>query len=474
MDANLEATSKAQSGLRMVFDAQAEYFLTDATKSYEWRIDQIERVERMLSENKDAFKKALGQDFKTSWFEQDMEITGTLGTIAYTKEKLKKWMAPEEVDLSPMFTQSGHRGVVYREPYGVCLVIAPFNAPIILTLEPLVTALAAGNTAIVKPADTMPATSDLYERLFAKYFQPEAVALVKGGRDVVAELLTFSFDFIFFTGSSKVGKVVMRAAAENLTPVLLELGGQSPCFVDATANLADAAEKLVWGAMAFGGQWCVSPGYVYVHASVADSFVDACKAAISKLYGADPRRSPDLSQIVSEKDVDRIAGMLKGSRIVAGGACDRAGRYVAPTLVYPAAWSDGIMAGEIFGPVLPILTYSDLDEAIGIVKRKPKGLAAYFFSRDQATIDRLLASLSFGGGAVNQTMVHCLLTASLPFGGVGLSGLGRYYGKYGFDALSNTKSVVHSPADVTVAAILPPYDDQKAKELGSWFAPADE
>ncbi len=461
------------SNLGAVFKQQQNHFLSDVTKSYEWRIDQLNRVEQMLLDNQQAFNDALAHDFKTAWFEQSMEYYGTLSTIAETKKDLKEWMKPEVRKLSPRFEETGHRGVVYREPYGVSLIIAPFNAPIILTLEPLMAALAAGNTAMVKPADTAHAMSDLYERLFAKYFEPQAVALAPGGRDVVTELLTFPFDFIFFTGSTNVGKVVMRGAAENLTPVLLELGGQNPCVVDATANLADAAEKLVWGKMAFGGQWCVAPGYVYVHESVADAFVEACKAAITKLYGQDPKASKDFSRIISERDVDRIAGMLAGASVVAGGSYVKSERYVEPTIVYPAKWTDPIMQAEIFGPVLPIIAYSDLGQVLDLVKRRPKALAAYIFTQDAATTSQFLSSLSFGGGAVNQTMLHCLMTASLPFGGVGFSGMGRYYGKYGFDSLSNAKSVVHAPANARVDAFLPPYDQEKVQAMGQWLAPPD-
>ncbi|MFM0758010.1 aldehyde dehydrogenase family protein [Paraburkholderia strydomiana] len=458
------------SHLKSVFDTQKEHFLTDVTKSYVWRIDQLDRLERLLVENQQAITEALGQDFKTAWFEQSMEFYGTLGAIAHAKQELKEWMAPQAANLPKRFSESGHRAQVYREPYGVCLVIAPFNAPIILTLEPLIAALSAGNTVIVKPAETTVALSTLYEELFAKYFQPENVALVRGGRDVVTDLLSFPFDFIFFTGSTQVGKVIMRAAAENLTPVLLELGGQNPVLVDETANLDDAAEKIVWGATAFGGQWCVSPGYVYVHESVAEPFVEACKAAVFKQYGEDPKSSPDFSRIVTERDVDRLSAMLDGAPIIVGGTVSRDERYVAPTIVFPARWTDPVMKTEIFGPILPIMTYSELDEVINVVKRQPKSLAAYVFSRDEAVVNRLLQTLSFGGGAVNQTMVQCLLSSSLPFGGVGPSGLGRYYGKYGFDSLSHLKSVVFSPADVSVDVLLPPYTEEKRRELGEWFA----
>lgn len=461
------------SALEKIFQRQRSTYQSDVTKSYEWRIDQLNRLKKLLLENQQAINTALGQDFKTSWYEQSMEFYGTLGALEDTIENLKEWMTPEFAKLPTRFVDSGHSAVMYREPYGVSLIITPFNAPVILTFEPLMAALAAGNTAIVKPSESTERLSNLYQELFDKYFNEGAVCLVRGSREVVSELLSFPFDFIFFTGSTRVGKVVMRAAAEHLTPVLLELGGQNPVVVDQTANLMDAADKLVWGMAAFGGQWCVSPGYVYVHEEVATAFVDACKIAIRKLYGRDPKQSPDLSRIISEKDVARLQAMLEGSQVVMGGDCDVQERYFSPTIVYPAKWSDPIMQEEIFGPILPILPYNNLEAVINEIKRHPKSLAAYVFSQEEATVKSFLSKLSFGSGAVNQTMIQCLTSSSLPFGGVGASGLGRYYGKFGFDSLSHLKSVIFSDADTRIEALLPPYDQEKLLELGDWFkAPA--
>ena len=456
--------------LRTLFDSQNERFLAGTTRSRQWRLDQLDRLERMLSENRLAFKNALALDFKTAWFEQDMEFDMTLGSVVEARNQLDEWMAPVEAPLSARLTRSGHRGTIHREPYGVCLIIAPFNAPIALTLEPLIAALSAGNTAIVKPAETTARTAALFEELLGRYFERDAVAVVRGNRTVIAELLALPFDFIFFTGSTQVGKIVMRAAAENLTPVLLELGGQNPVIVDATANLPDAAEKIVWAAMAFGGQWCTSPGYVHVHESVADEFADDCKAAITRMYGPDPSLSADLSRIVSSRDVDRLAALLVGANVIAGGQHDRETRYFAPTLVYPAHRDEELMAQELFGPILPILPYADIDTVLHDIARKPRSLAGYIFSRDQASIDKFVHGLSFGGGAVNQTMLQCFMTSSMPFGGVGASGLGRYYGKFGFDALSHAKSIVTSPPDVRIDALLPPYSSDKSAQMAEWFA----
>ena len=260
----------------------------------------------------------------------------------------------------------------------------------------------------------------------------------------------------------------MRAAAENLTPVLLELGGQNPAFVDATANLSDAAKKIVWGAMAWGGQWCTSPGYAYVHESVVGEFVAESKKAVIELYGTDPKNNSDYSRIISPKAVERLAGLIDQKKVIAGGASDPKARYIDPTILYPVTWDDPIMEDEIFGPLLPILTYKDIDAAILEVKKRPKPLSGFLFSRDQKAIDHFLASLSFGGGAINQVNVH-LFVESMPFGGVGYSGIGHYYGKDGFDALTHAKSILVSPPNVAIEHLFPPYTPEKVQELNQWF-----
>jgi aldehyde dehydrogenase (NAD+) len=452
-----------------IFDAQKKYFLTDITKSHEWRIDQLNRLEQLLTENREAFYESLGKDFKTCYFEQAFEILGLLGTIAHTKAELKNWMRPEKCDLKQVLADSGHTAFIYRQPYGVTLIIGPFNSPLILLLEPAIAALCAGNTCILKPAASTTHTTALFAELIPKYFEPEAVTMIRGDREAVTELLQLPFDFIFFTGSPRVGRIVMLAAAENLTPVVLELGGQNATIVDETANLPDAAEKIAWGFTALGGQWCVSPGYVYVHESVADNFVQESKKALMNMYGADARQSNDLSKIITEHDVERIMNMVDTDKIVYGGRFDKAERYIEPTLVYPAEWTDKIMDGEIFGPVLPILIYRDIKEAVQIIKTRPKGLAAYIFSRNQATIDYILNSISFGGGCINQANIHCWME-TMPFGGVGTSGIGRYYGKYGFDSLSNPRNILFSNAEVNIEVIHPPYNDEKLNVVKAMFA----
>jgi aldehyde dehydrogenase (NAD+) len=438
-----------------LFDAQREHFLSDATKSHDWRIDQLNRMERMLTENRDALCAALFQDFGKPPFEQLFEITVPTGVIHYYRENLEALMAPQPVDIPKGLEATGNSGVIYKEPYGVTLVIGPFNAPILLLLDPAIAALAAGNPVILKPANTTPATAALFARLIPQYFAPENVSVVNGGREEIGELLQLPFDFIFFTGSSAVGKVVMRAAAENLTPVILELGGQNPTIVDASANLDIAADRVAWGHNAISGQWCIAPGYVYVHQSVAETFITKLKTSIVRMYGEDPSQSPDFARMISEHDAERVASYILPEKVVHGGRYDVKARYVEPTILYPSTWDDPALQQEVFGPVLPIMSYSDLRQIVGIIKRKPKPLAAYIFSKDQAVTDYVLASLSFGGGCVNQTNLHCWID-SLPFGGVGNSGMGKYYGKVGFDGLSNTKSMLVGNPDLELD-VFPPY-----------------
>src|SRR3989449_2709647 len=451
-----------------LFRKQKAYFDTDATKTYEWRVDQLDRLVRMLKENYERFADASRRDFKTAAQENAFEVSASIATAEYAKSQVKEWMKPVEAPLPKFLAASGHKGMVYREPYGVTLIICPFNGPLLLSLRPAIAALSAGNPCILKLSEALLATDELLQELIPKYFEPESLSAVLGSRETVTNLLKLPFDFIFLTESVAVGKVVMRAAAEYVTPVLLELGGQNPAIVDETANIPDAAKKIVWGAMAWGGQWCTSPGYAVVHDSVAAAFVAECKKAVVELYGSDPKNNPDYSRVISPAAVNRLASLIDPSKVVFGGRSDAKARYLDPTIIYPVSWSDRIMDDEIFGPLLPILTYSDLGALVTKIKSMPRPLAGYVFSRDQKAIDRVLYSLSFGGGAVNQTNVF-LFIESMPYGGVGTAGIGNYYGKYGFDSLTHAKSVLISHPDVAIDHLFPPYTKEKAEALNQWF-----
>jgi aldehyde dehydrogenase (NAD+) len=450
-----------------MFNRQKAYFATNITKSYGWRVDQLERLARMLSEHTSEFHDALSRDFKTALSEKVFEVAAMLGTIEVTKGLLKSWMQPSEAPVPKFLAESGQKAVVYREPYGVTLIMGPFNGPLLCLLRPAITALAAGNTCILKVSDA-PNTGKLLVELVPQYFTPEAVVAIAGGPTEVAELLRLPFDFIFFTGSTRVGKIVLRAAAENITPVLLELGGQNPAIVDETANVRDAAKKIVWGATAWGGQWCTSPGYAYVHEKVADEFVAECRKAVIELYGENPKDNPDYSRIINAREVQRLAQRVDEKKVVMGGGYNEAERYFEPTILYPVVWSDRVMQGEIFGPILPILRYSNVHEAITEIKRRPRPLTGYIFSRNQSTIDKFVSGFSFGGGAVNQTNVHVYLD-TVPFGGVGESGIGSAGGKYGYDSMTHAKSILISPPDVSIDHVYPPFTMDKVQALSQWL-----
>jgi len=451
-----------------IFDAQKALFASGVTRTYDWRVEQLDRMARMIGENEERFQKAMAKDFKTASQEHIFETQASAGETEVQKSQLKEWMKPVEAPVPRFLAKTGHKGMVYREPYGVALIIGPFNGPLLLLIRPALAALAAGNTCILTLSEALPATTSVLLELVPKYFDPSAVTAVAGGKDPNTELLKLPFDFIFFTGSTVVGKIVAKAAAENLTPVLLELGGMNPAVVDATANVPDAAKKIVWGKMAWGGQWCTSPGYAYVHESVAEAFVAEAKKALVELFGKDPKSNSDYSRIINGRAVERLASLIDPAKVIAGGKSDLDAHYLDPTLLYPVTWEDKSMKDEIFGPILPILTYKSLDEALKRIAATPRPLAGYIFSRDQMTIDRFISQLSFGGGGVNVVNVY-LFVETMPFGGTGAAGMGHYYGKYGFDALTHAKSMLISPPEVAIEHLYSPFTDEKNKALQGWF-----
>src|SRR5580692_3962732 len=451
-----------------ILDAQKALFATGITRTYLWRVEQLDRMALMINENERRLQQAMATDFKTASQEFIFETQASMGESEVQKSQLKEWMKPVEAPVPSFLAETGHKGMIYREPYGVALIIGPFNGPLLLLVRPALTALAAGNTCILTLSEALPATTEVLQELIPKYFDPSAVTAVAGGKEQNTELLKLPLDFIFFTGSTFVGKIVARAAAENLTPVLLELGGMNPALVDETANIPDAAKKIVWGAMAWGGQWCTSPGYAYVHKSVADAFVAEARKALVEFFGDDPKSNSDYSRIINAHAVDRLAALIDPAKVVAGGKSDPDAHYLDPTLLYPVTWDDKVMADEVFGPILPILTYKSLDEAFARIAATPRPLAGFVFSRDQKTVDRFIGELSFGGGGVNLVNVY-LFVETMPFGGSGPSGIGHYYGKYGFDALTHAKSMLISPPDVAIDHLYSPFTDEKNRALQGWF-----
>jgi aldehyde dehydrogenase (NAD+) len=356
------------------------------------------------------------------------------------------------------------RSEIRKEPRGVCLVASPWNYPLGLALAPLVGAIAAGCCAVVKPSEIAPATAEVVAAIVGEALAPDHVAVVQGGPDAARGLLEERFDLIFFTGSAAVAREVAAAAARTLTPVVLELGGKSPCVVDATARLDVAARRIAFGKLTNAGQTCVAPDYALVHADALDAFLGALRSAVVAMYGDDPQASPDYARIVNARHIDRLARLLDGAEIAFGGRIDRDDLYVAPTALVGVGPDSPCMQEEIFGPILPVIPYRDPDEAIRFVAARPAPLALYVFTRDRGFADRVVAELQFGGGCVNDTVVH-LANPALPFGGVGASGVGAYHGRAGFDAFSHAKSILRRPFALDAKLRYAPATDAKLRWL---------
>ena len=402
-----------------------------------------------------ALKKDLGKCSFEAW---STEIGFLTGEISHFVKDLPSMMSPEKV-ATPLTMQPG-ASFIYKEPYGVVLVLAPWNYPIQLAFSPLIGAIAAGNRVVIKPSEMTPHCAQVIADVVAQVFSEEEVQVVLGGVEETTQLLKEQFDYIFFTGSTAVGKVVMRAAAEHLTPVTLELGGKSPCLIDESANLAVAAKRVAWGKWMNAGQTCVAPDYVLIPKKLEASFVVEIKKAIEQFYSASPQQSPDFGRIVNERHFDRLVKLMADAEIVCGGQHDRTERFIAPTILRGVSENHPIMQDEIFGPLLPIMTYENFDEAISFIKKRNKPLALYLFTQNKDSEKKVLESVSFGGGCINDTVIH-LANSELPFGGVGPSGMGAYHGKLSFETFSHKKAVFKQTTMVDVPVRYPPY---KGKE----------
>lgn len=449
-----------------LFERQYTFFRHGKTKPISFRIEQLRTLKRLLKENEQELIDAVYSDFKKPPFETfGTEIGLIINEINYAIKNIHKWVKPKAVPTSLVNFPS--RNFILSEPYGNVLIISPWNYPIQLTFLPLVGALAAGNTAILKPSELSTHTSSAIKRLVDRYFHPEVVAVVLGDAQVSSQLLELEFHYIFFTGSTRVGKVVMHKAAEHLTPVTLELGGKSPCIVDQTADLKVSAKRIVWGKFVNAGQTCVAPDYLLVHESVKHSLLDELQQAITALYGDDPAASSDYPRIINDTHFNRLQELLKEGTIVTGGHTDSESRYIAPTIITDVDWNSSIMQDEIFGPLLPVLTFSTPEDAIAQVRRTSRPLALYLFTSSSKMERIILETLSFGGGAINDTIAQ-LGNHHLSFGGVGASGFGSYHGKASFDSFSHQKSVMKKSFTMEIPLRYPPYNG-KIKWLKTIF-----
>ncbi|HHD7313248.1 TPA: aldehyde dehydrogenase [Staphylococcus aureus] len=449
------------------YDSKA-FFNTQQTKDISFRKDQLKKLSKAIKSYESDILEALYTDLGKNKVEAyATEIGITLKSIKNARKELKNWTKTKNVD-TPLYLFPT-KSYIKKEPYGTVLIIAPFNYPFQLVFEPLIGAIAAGNTAIIKPSELTPNVARVIKRLINETFDVNYIEVIEGGIEETQTLIHLPFDYVFFTGSENVGKIVYQAASENLVPVTLEMGGKSPVIVDETANIKVASERICFGKFTNAGQTCVAPDYILVHESVKDDLITALSKTLREFYGQNIQQSPDYGRIVNLKHYHRLTSLLNSEQmnIVFGGHSDEDERYIEPTLLDHVTSDSAIMQEEIFGPILPILTYQSLDEAIAFIHQRPKPLSLYLFSEDENATQRVINDLSFGGGAINDTLMH-LANPKLPFGGVGASGMGRYHGKYSFDTFTHEKSYIFKSTRLESGVHLPPYKG-KFKYIKAFF-----
>jgi aldehyde dehydrogenase (NAD+) len=436
-------------------------FNTRKTRPLEWRRNQLQQMVAMLEEHEEAFIEALRLDLGKPMVEGFItDIAFTTSEVALMLKNLKKWNAPEKVR-TPLVAMPA-KSVRIPEPLGVVCVIAPWNYPVQLLLVPAAGAIAAGNTVVLKPSEVTPNVSAVLARLIPQYMDNDAVTLIEGGVPETTELLAQRFDHIFYTGNGKIGRVVMAAAAVNLTPVTLELGGKSPVIIDKSANIKVAARRVAWGKWLNAGQTCIAPDYVLVDETVKDKFVDALRESITDFYGENPHTSDSYGRVVSPRHFDRLVQLMNGGTPIIGGESAAADRYIAPTVLDNVNIDAAIMQEEIFGPLLPIISTKNTNEAITFITSRDHPLALYVFAEDNEVIDTVISNTTAGGVTVNGTLLH-ITSPHLPFGGVGESGMGAYHGQSGVRIFQHMKPVLNRGTRLDPKLAYPPYTDRKFK-----------
>ena len=452
-----------QTEIQTILEKQKNYFGTGATLPVKARIAALKKLQLVIKQNQKKITDALTADLGKSAVEGFMcEVGLVLGEISYMIKNIRRF-ARDERKATPV-TNFAAKSFVKKCPRGVILVMSPWNYPFLLTMDPVVDAIAAGNTVVVKPSAYSANTSNLMAALISECFAPEYVAVVTGGRAENQCLLEQKFDYIFFTGSPAVGREVMQKAAANLVPVTLELGGKSPCIVDKTAKLELAAKRIVWGKFLNCGQTCVAPDYILCHESVQEKLVTELKKQIAVQFGNDPLNNPTYGKIINQKHFERLSWLINQNKVACGGRTDASTLKIEPTVMVNVTWDDAVMGQEIFGPILPILTYKTDEEMMGVVNSHSKPLALYLFTGNKKLEKTVLSRCLFGGGCINDTIVH-LATTNMGFGGVGESGMGAYHGKVGFDTFSHKKSIVDKKTWLDVNMRYQPYTGFKEKLL---------
>ena len=430
--------------IEQIVNAQRQFFASNKTFDIKFRLEALDKLKASIKKHETELLDAVHKDLGKSASESYMcEVGLTLAEITHFRKHLRSWSCTQE-------------------PYGVVLIMSPWNYPVLLTLEPLIGAIAAGNCAVVKPSAYSPETSAVVQKLISETFDSEYVAVVTGGRAENADLLEQKFDYIFFTGGVTVGKLVMEKASKHLTPVTLELGGKSPCIIDHTANLRIAARRITFGKFLNCGQTCIAPDYILVEKSVHDEFVRLLKEETARMYGEDIFANNDYGKMINQKHFDRVSGLIATEKVAYGGRLKSETLQIEPTILDNVTSDDAVMQEEIFGPVLPIIVVENTDEAINFIKSRPKPLALYLFTSDQKVEKQFMSQVPFGGGCVNDTIIH-IATTNLPFGGVGNSGMGSYHGKKTFETFSHAKSVVKKYTWLDISMRYQPYTSWKDK-----------
>ena len=445
MELNIENVVKNMNG----------FFAAGHTRTLAFRIEQLKKLRTMIRTHEEEILEALRADLRKPDFEAIFSETQiVLQEIDHVITHLRQWMEPLTVDTPLMhFPAESH---IVHEPYGTCLIIAPWNYPFQLLVAPLIGAMAAGNCCVLKPSEISVNTARLVSKLFAANFQPDYIRVVEGGVEETTALLRQKFDYIFYTGSTQVGKIVMEAAARHLTPVTLELGGKSPCIADKKIKIPVAARSICWGKFFNAGQTCIAPDYLLVHKDIRDELLEEMGKAIVRFYGKDAAKSPDYARIIGERHFRRLVSLIDREKVFHGGSYDESQLYIEPTILTHVEWDDKVMADEIFGPLLPVLEFSDPEEAVAMINARPKPLAMYIFSRSDRFADYLTSRTSSGGVCINDTLSH-ITTHSLPFGGVGDSGMGAYHGKASYTLFSHAKPVMRKSMGIEMKLRYPPY-----------------
>ena len=423
-----------------ILEAQKAFYKSQKTKDISFRLSLLKTLKKeILSKEQDVYQ-ALYKDFKKSEFETFVSEFGlVISELNLAIKNLKKWSKPKRI--FPSILTFPSTDYIYKEPYGNVLIIAPWNYPFLLALEPLIMAISAGNTVILKPSELTQNTSKLLTEIIKNVFPENIAVSIEGGVEIATELLEQKWDHIFFTGSTKVGKIVAKAAAKNLTPVTLELGGKSPCIIDDTVNLKLVARRLVWGKLLNGGQTCIAPDYVIVKSNIKEKLIVVLKQEIIRRYGEKPNESPDFPRIINKSNFLRLKSLLDNETIVFGGEVNENDNYIAPTLIDEPSLDSNVMAEEIFGPILPILTYNSVDDITHIIHHFDRPLALYVFSENKLFTKQMINTYNFGGGVINDLLIH-FGNHRLPFGGIGASGMGSHHGKHGFDTFTHEKAII--------------------------------